>query len=231
MTGRGRTRRSLGGGRRRRSTVLSGCAVIRSAIASRFVVRRRLACTVRFGAVRTPRAASARGWGSEAGPGTSSAARVFSSSAARSAVLRLRLEPACTGSARLLVGCTCLLVVQVAEDDRLGRARLLAGRLEVAQATSAACCVQRCCASASSAADRLVGLGVELLQLDARRLTRCTQYVHFSITPRLRTVTSGLRMQLQRASTRGSSLYWRKLNRRTLYGQLFEQYRVPTQRL
>ena len=25
---------------------------------------------------------------------------------------------------------------------------------------------------------------------------RCTQYVHFSITPRLRTVTSGLRMQL-----------------------------------
>ena len=27
-------------------------------------------------------------------------------------------------------------------------------------------------------------------------LMRCTQYVHFSITPRLRTVTSGLRISL-----------------------------------
>ena len=31
----------------------------------------------------------------------------------------------------------------------------------------------------------------------ARALMRCTQYVHFSITPRLRTVTSGLSQQLQ----------------------------------
>ena len=28
-------------------------------------------------------------------------------------------------------------------------------------------------------------------------LMRCTQYVHFSITPRLRTVTSGLRISLR----------------------------------
>src|SRR5262249_25757557 len=60
-------------------------------------------------------------------------------------------------------------------------------------------------------------------------LMRCTQYVHFSITPRLRTVTSGLRISF----TEGVSQSWkrRKLNRRTLYGQLFEQYRVPMQRL
>src|SRR5580704_944209 len=49
------------------------------------------------------------------------------------------------------------------------------------------------------------------------------------MTPRLRTVTSGLRCSL----SEGVSQSWkrRKLNRRTLYGQLFEQYRVPTQRL
>src|SRR5258707_6997121 len=60
-------------------------------------------------------------------------------------------------------------------------------------------------------------------------LTRCTQYVHFSITPRLRTVTSGFRNSL----SWGVSQSWtrRKLKRRTLYGQLFEQYRVQTQRL
>src|SRR5258708_34539536 len=58
---------------------------------------------------------------------------------------------------------------------------------------------------------------------------RCTQYVHFSITPRLRTVTSRLRKSLNC----GVSQSWkrRKLKRRTLYGQLFEQYRVPMQRL
>jgi len=49
------------------------------------------------------------------------------------------------------------------------------------------------------------------------------------MTPRLRTVTSGLRIIL----SCGVSQSWnnRKLKRRTLYGQLFEQYRVPTQRL
>src|SRR4051812_38848044 len=61
------------------------------------------------------------------------------------------------------------------------------------------------------------------------RLSRCTQYVHFSITPRSRTVTSGFAPSRYLASC--VLLYWKKLNRRTLYGQLFEQYRVPMQRL
>src|SRR4029077_4457012 len=60
-------------------------------------------------------------------------------------------------------------------------------------------------------------------------LMRCTQYVHFSMTPRLRTETSGLRCNLRLGVVQ--SEYRKKLNRRTLYGQLFEQYRVPTQRL
>src|ERR1035438_5979762 len=49
------------------------------------------------------------------------------------------------------------------------------------------------------------------------------------MTPRLRTLTSGLRIILNC----GVSKSWnsRKLKRRTLYGQLLEQYRVPTQRL
>src|SRR5947207_349023 len=60
-------------------------------------------------------------------------------------------------------------------------------------------------------------------------LIRCTQYVHFSITPRGRTVTSGFRINFRLGVD--SSEYGKKLKRRTLYGQLFEQYRVPTQRL
>jgi hypothetical protein len=45
-------------------------------------------------------------------------------------------------------------------------------------------------------------------------LMRCTQYVHFSMTPRLRTVTSGLRSSFNC----GVSQSWkrRKLKRRTL---------------
>src|SRR4051794_10138858 len=62
-------------------------------------------------------------------------------------------------------------------------------------------------------------------------LIRCTQYVHFSITPRLRSVTSGLGRSCIVGLCRSSALKSKKLNRRTLYGQLFEQYRVPTQRL
>src|SRR5262249_37185361 len=58
---------------------------------------------------------------------------------------------------------------------------------------------------------------------------RWTQYVHFSITPRLRTVTSGLRPSFRLSVVK--SAHSRKLNRRTLYAQLFEQSRVPTQRL
>ena len=58
---------------------------------------------------------------------------------------------------------------------------------------------------------------------------RWMQYVHFSMTPRLRTVTSGLNTIL--CTSECGSLYSVKLKRRTLYGQLFEQYRVPTQRL
>ena len=45
--------------------------------------------------------------------------------------------------------------------------------------------------------------------------------------PRERTVTSGLSCRSRGRSKRAS----RQLNVRTLYGQLFEQYRVPTQRL
>ncbi len=56
---------------------------------------------------------------------------------------------------------------------------------------------------------------------------RCTQYVHFSITPRDRTVTDGLYCS-DASSVRS---YANQLKRRTLYGQLFEQNRVPTQRL
>ena len=60
-------------------------------------------------------------------------------------------------------------------------------------------------------------------------VSRWMQYVHFSMTPRLRTVTSGLCWRLNCGSLPFIQL--KKLNRRTLYGQLFEQYRVPTQRL
>src|SRR3954454_24566764 len=52
-------------------------------------------------------------------------------------------------------------------------------------------------------------------------LIRWTQYVHFSITPRDRTVTSGFRWGFRLGVV--SSAYWKKLKRRTLYGQLFEQ--------
>src|SRR5215475_8690855 len=58
---------------------------------------------------------------------------------------------------------------------------------------------------------------------------RCTQYLHFSMTPRIRTVTSGLCTMLTNS---GSSLWkFKKLKCRTLNGQLLAQYRVPTQRL
>src|SRR6185295_4397983 len=60
-------------------------------------------------------------------------------------------------------------------------------------------------------------------------LIRCTQYVHFSMTPRLRTLTFGFRPSLRLGVVQ--SWYSRKLKRRTLYGQLLEQYRVPTHRL
>src|SRR5262249_159151 len=58
---------------------------------------------------------------------------------------------------------------------------------------------------------------------DAMRaaLIRCTQYVHFSITPRLRTETAGLRISLRLGVSKSANS--RKLNRRTLYGQLLEQ--------
>src|SRR6185503_655261 len=71
---------------------------------------------------------------------------------------------------------------------------------------------------------------------------RCTQNVHFSITPRERTVTSGLNtidfnfifgssVGVNGVTPMTSTLLLKKLKRRTLYGQLFEQYRVPMQRL
>jgi len=48
---------------------------------------------------------------------------------------------------------------------------------------------------------------------------RCTQNVHFSITPAPRTVTSGLSCRFSGAGHSGTN----QLNRRTLYGQLFSQ--------
>jgi hypothetical protein len=58
--------------------------------------------------------------------------------------------------------------------------------------------------------------------------TRCTQNVHFSITPRSLTVTAGFRAIRTVAAL---PVYLNQLKRRTLYGQLFEQKRVPMQRL
>ena len=52
----------------------------------------------------------------------------------------------------------------------------------------------------------------------AKRM-RCTQNVHFSITPPLRTVTSGLSCRSSGAGNSGGN----QLKRRTLYGQLFSQ--------
>src|SRR5690349_20821752 len=60
---------------------------------------------------------------------------------------------------------------------------------------------------------------------------RCTQKVHFSMTPRERTVTSGLRTILPRSvfiavltfANCLLSWYLNQLKRRTLYGQLFAQ--------
>src|SRR5690242_15844068 len=57
---------------------------------------------------------------------------------------------------------------------------------------------------------------------------RCTQNVHFSITPLERTVTSGLSCQFRGSgnasvSGRVGSAYSNQLNERTLYGQLLEQ--------
>src|SRR5207244_13485653 len=56
---------------------------------------------------------------------------------------------------------------------------------------------------------------------------RWIQKVHFSITPRARTDTSGFNALSSCASHFGS----KKLKKRTVYGQLFAQYRVPTHRL
>ena len=50
---------------------------------------------------------------------------------------------------------------------------------------------------------------------------RWTQKVHFSITPRGRTVTSGL--YTRRVASGVAPVKSRKLNRRTLNGQLFAQ--------
>ncbi len=52
---------------------------------------------------------------------------------------------------------------------------------------------------------------------------RCTQNVHFSTTPCVRTATSGLSCSPRGASQEGSS----QLKRRTDQGQLLAQYRVP----
>ena len=56
-------------------------------------------------------------------------------------------------------------------------------------------------------------------RLFAARRMRCTQNVHFSISPTLRTVTSGLSCCSRGASNSGP----KKLKTRTLYGQLWPQ--------
>ena len=56
---------------------------------------------------------------------------------------------------------------------------------------------------------------------------RCTQNVHFSITPFSRTVTSGFSCQFSGSA----NSYVNQLNTRTFHGQFCAQYRVPTQRL
>ena len=90
-------------------------------------------------------------------------------------------------------------------------------------------CVGQACWQAVTISPSRIAPVLLLGRRSSRALIRCTQYVHFSITPRLRTVTSGLRSSLQ--ARRVPVGIQEKLNRRTLYGQLFEQYRVPTQRL
>src|SRR5205807_9312466 len=64
---------------------------------------------------------------------------------------------------------------------------------------------------------------------------RCTQKVHFSITPFSRTVTSGLRSMLSGSDQLSHSLPLSaklcQLKLRMLYGQLFVLYRVPTHRM
>ena len=66
---------------------------------------------------------------------------------------------------------------------------------------------------------------------------RCTQYVHFSITPRKRTVTFGFCCIFSVSGSPPVSFHTdvvvpvEVVEARTLYGQLFAQYRVPMQRL
>ena len=57
---------------------------------------------------------------------------------------------------------------------------------------------------------------------------RCTQNVHFSMTPLARTITSGFSARFSGSGT--YQLYDQWLKRRALYGQLFAQNRVPMQR-
>ena len=89
-------------------------------------------------------------------------------------------------------------------------------------------CVGHVCAQAGTTSPSRIGRSSFLASMRAA-LIRCTQYVHFSITPRLRTVTFGFRPSFRLSVV--SSENFRKLKCRNLYGQLFKQYRVPIQRL
>src|SRR5664280_80502 len=82
------------------------------------------------------------------------------------------------------------------------------------------------CAHAGTIAPSFTGLCASLAAFSPNRM-RCTQKVHFSMTPLERTVTSGFNCMFRGFGNSGSC----QLNTLTLYGQLFEQYRVPTHRL
>ena len=56
---------------------------------------------------------------------------------------------------------------------------------------------------------------------------RCTQNVHFSMMPLVRIETSGFSCSLSGLGHSGVN----QVKYRTVYGQLFAQKRVPTQRL
>ena len=91
-------------------------------------------------------------------------------------------------------------IVQVAEDDRLRRARRLAGGHDFA------------------VADRpVLLLGLDARGVDALHAVRALLH-HAAAADR----DVGIAQQLQRLGV-SKSAYWKKLKWRTLYGQLFEQ--------
>jgi hypothetical protein len=90
-------------------------------------------------------------------------------------------------------------VANIAKLDGRGRAGLLAGRLDIAVTERAP----------------------RELRIDLPRLILCVQYVHFSMTPLARTVTSGFIASLRMSGV--SLVKLKKIEAANLVGQLFEQ--------